>query len=144
MLTSFLRGLATLTLTLGLMMMACRGPRAGAGPDRTGLDPDRKLRGLGNTEARIRTYTPQFDNVNGFNAGGFYAITLGPYTRAEAQRVLGNFWRRAASRPTVSSSRAGLFRRSSSPSARTGSTGAWPRGWRRERREPSAQAAGRG
>jgi hypothetical protein len=44
---------------------------------------------LGNTEARIRTYTPEFDNVNGFNAGGFYAITLGPYVRAEAQRVLG-------------------------------------------------------
>jgi hypothetical protein len=43
---------------------------------------------LGNTEARIRAYTPQFDNVNGFNAGGFYAITLGPYVRAEAQRVL--------------------------------------------------------
>jgi hypothetical protein len=45
MLTSFLRGLATLTLTLGLTDDGLRPARPGAGSDRTGVDPDRKLRG---------------------------------------------------------------------------------------------------
>jgi hypothetical protein len=80
MLTSFLRGLATLTLTLGLMMMVALAPHGRRTRPNGSGSRSKATRALGNTEARIRAYTPQFDNVNGFNAGGgFYAITLGPY-----------------------------------------------------------------
>jgi hypothetical protein len=89
MLTSVLRGLATLTLTLGLLTMAATGPARAQDPTERVWIQIESYAALGNTEERIRAYTPQFDNVNGFNAGGFYAITLGPYTRAEAQQELG-------------------------------------------------------
>jgi peptidoglycan hydrolase-like protein with peptidoglycan-binding domain len=90
MLMSFLRGLAALTLTFGLMMMVAAAPAQAQDPTERVWIQIESYASLGNTEARIRAYTPQFDNVNGFNAGGgFYAITLGPYQRAEAQRLLG-------------------------------------------------------
>ncbi|KPQ13940.1 MAG: putative peptidoglycan binding domain [Rhodobacteraceae bacterium HLUCCO18] len=88
MLTSFLRGLAALTLTLGLCMIVTPGPARAQDPTERVWIQIESYAALGNTEARIRTYTPEFDNVNGLNAGGFYAIALGPYVRAEAQRVL--------------------------------------------------------
>ena len=40
-------------------------------------------------EERIRTYAGRLDNVNGFSlGGGWYAIALGPYRRADAETVL--------------------------------------------------------
>ena len=78
MLTSFLRGLAALTLTLGLCMIVTPGPARAQDPTERVWIQIESYAAMGNTEARIRTYTPEFDNVNGFNAGGFYAITLGP------------------------------------------------------------------
>jgi peptidoglycan hydrolase-like protein with peptidoglycan-binding domain len=88
MLTSILRGLATLTLALGLVLAVAGGPARAQDPQERVWIQIESYASLGNTEARLRAYTTVFDNVNGFNAGGFYAITLGPYTRAEAQRVL--------------------------------------------------------
>lgn len=85
---SFLRGLATLTLTLVLMVFFAGGQAQAQNPqDRVWIQIE-SYASLGNTQARLRSYTPEFDNVNGFNAGNFYAITLGPYTRAEAQQEL--------------------------------------------------------
>ncbi|MDG4647665.1 trypsin-like peptidase domain-containing protein [Roseibacterium sp. SDUM158017] len=82
------RGLAALTLTLVLVMALAVGPaRAQAPQDRVWIQIE-SYASLGNTEERLRAYTPQFDNVNGFNAGGFYAITLGPYAPDEAEDVL--------------------------------------------------------
>lgn len=89
MLMSFLRGLATLMLTFGLMLTVTLGPAAAQDPTERVWIQIESYADLGNADARLRSYTPNFDNVNGFNAGGFYAITLGPYIRAEAQRVLG-------------------------------------------------------
>jgi peptidoglycan hydrolase-like protein with peptidoglycan-binding domain len=88
MVKSFLRGLAALTLTLGLVLAVAAGPASAQdAQDRVWIQIE-SYASLGNTEARLRAYTPEFDNVNGFNAGNFYAITLGPYTRAEAEREL--------------------------------------------------------
>ena len=85
---SLLRGLATLTLTLVLVVFFAGGQAQAQNPqDRVWIQIE-SYASLGNTQARLRSYTPEFDNVNGFNAGNFYAITLGPYTRAEAQQEL--------------------------------------------------------
>ncbi|MCU4652906.1 trypsin-like peptidase domain-containing protein [Roseibacterium sp. SDUM158016] len=88
MLTSFFRGLSALTLTLGLMLALAAGPARAQDPTERVWIQIESYASLGNTEARLRAYTPEFENVNGFNAGGFYAITLGPFTRAEAEREL--------------------------------------------------------
>ena len=91
MVMSFLRGLATLMLTLGLVMMVMQGPARAQDPTERVWIQVESYAALGAADARIRSYTPEFDNVNGFNAGSFYAITLGPYVRAEAERVLQEF-----------------------------------------------------
>jgi S1-C subfamily serine protease len=88
MLTSLYRGLATLALTLGLMLAVTLGPAAAQDPAERVWIQIESYGSLSNTTSRLLTYTPEFDNVNGFNAGAFYAITLGPYARAEAERVL--------------------------------------------------------
>jgi peptidoglycan hydrolase-like protein with peptidoglycan-binding domain len=96
MLTSLYRGLATLALTFGLMLAVTIGPAAAQDPAERVWIQIESYASLSNTTSRLLTYTPEFDNVNGFNAGAFYAITLGPYARAEAERVLAEL--RAAGR----------------------------------------------
>lgn len=45
--------------------------------------------GLTVAEERLRTYAARLDNVNGFSlGGGWYAIALGPFRRADAETVL--------------------------------------------------------
>ncbi len=85
---SLLRGLATLTPTLVLVLVLIGGPAPAQNPQERVWIQVESYASLGNTQARLRAYTPEFDNVNGFNAGNFYAITLGPYERSEAQRAL--------------------------------------------------------
>ncbi|MFW5641613.1 MAG: trypsin-like peptidase domain-containing protein [Roseicyclus sp.] len=96
MLTSLFRGLATLVLTCGLLLALGLAPAAAQDPAERVWIQIESYASLSNTTSRIRTYSPEFDNVNGFNAGAFYAITLGPYARAEAERVLAEL--RAAGR----------------------------------------------
>ncbi|SMX49414.1 trypsin-like peptidase domain-containing protein [Maliponia aquimaris] len=44
---------------------------------------------LAAAEDSVRQYSGQLDNVNGFSlGGGWYGVALGPYTRADAERVL--------------------------------------------------------
>ena len=58
MLTSFLRGLATLTLTLGLVMIVTLGPARAQDPTERVWIQIESYAALGNTEARMRFPVP--------------------------------------------------------------------------------------
>ena len=52
---------------------------------------------LGEAQARVRAYAAQFQDVNGFYLGsGWYGIAFGPYTSADAARLLADLQARRA------------------------------------------------
>lgn len=90
MISTFFRGLLTLTLAFGLWATTLAPGMAQEEPETASpvYIQIESYPALAAAEPRARAYAQILEDVNGLRAGTFYAIALGPYIEAEAEDVL--------------------------------------------------------